>query len=268
MSNSQGKNDLLRGVPIAWPTLGLGLFAFLAWVSVFFLAIYQLAPLWILAIIATVATILAFTPMHDSSHRSAAKDRLANEVLGRIMALPLSAPFPAFRYLHLEHHKHTNNPKDDPDMWSGSGPRLLLPLRWATQDYYYYFFYLRAGGRPRGEMIEVVSTLLVLYGGALAFALAGYATEVFFLWFLPGRLALGFLAFAFDYLPHHPHTVLSRDDRYRATIVRESPWLTAILQFQNYHLVHHLYPGVPFYRYGKVWWAKRKELLDKGAKVV
>lgn len=30
------------------------------------------------------------------------------------------APFPAFRYVHLQHHKHTNDPELDPDMWSGA----------------------------------------------------------------------------------------------------------------------------------------------------
>ncbi|MBL4636473.1 MAG: fatty acid desaturase, partial [Kofleriaceae bacterium] len=231
-------------------------------------AAFQLLPLWSLALLSTVSTVLAFTPMHDASHKSAAKSKPINEVLGRLMALPLAAPFPAFRYLHLEHHKHTNNTKSDPDMWSGTGPRLLLPLRWITQDYYYYFFYLRSQNRAKLEVLEVVSTLVLIYGCAIALAFNGYATEVFVVWFIPGRVALGFLAFSFDYLPHHPHTVLSKDDRYQATVVRESRWLTPLLQYQNYHLVHHLYPGVPFYRYGRVWWAKRAELIEKGARVL
>jgi len=31
-----------------------------------------------------------------------------------------------------------------------------------------------------------------------------------FLWILPALFAVGFLAFAFDYLPHHPHSVQAR----------------------------------------------------------
>jgi fatty acid desaturase len=34
--------------------------------------------------------------------------------------------------------------------------------------------------------------------------------------------------------------------------------LTPVLLCQNYHLVHHLYPTVPFYRLLKVWNAKRQ----------
>jgi fatty acid desaturase len=33
--------------------------------------------------------------------------------------------------------------------------------------------------------------------------------------------------------------------------------LTPVLLYQNYHLVHHLYPTVPFYRLLKVWNAKK-----------
>lgn len=63
----------------------------------------------------------------------------------------VAAPFPAFRFVHLEHHKHTNDPALDPDHYrcvrvphsdqgatsvrerSGEGPKVLLPLHWLTQ---------------------------------------------------------------------------------------------------------------------------------------
>jgi len=32
--------------------------------------------------------------------------------------------------------------------------------------------------------------------------------------------------------------------------------LTPVLLYQNYHLVHHLYPTVPFYRYISIWRAR------------
>jgi fatty acid desaturase len=34
--------------------------------------------------------------------------------------------------------------------------------------------------------------------------------------------------------------------------------LTPLLLYQNYHLVHHVYPTVPFYRYLKIWKAKQR----------
>jgi len=76
------------------------------------------------------------------------------------------------------------------------------------------------------------------------------------------RLAILFLAFAFDYVPHRPHAITAAEDRYRATSVVESALLNVLLLGQNYHLVHHLYPGVPFYRYQSIWTRRRATLLQ------
>jgi beta-carotene hydroxylase len=143
-----------------------------------------------------------------------------------------------------------------------------LPLRWLTQDLHYYYRYFRAMRlRPKAEVVEAAVTLIALHALAGAIAMAGYGTEVLLFWLIPTRLALGMLAFAFDFLPHHPHSVPASEDRFQATGVLPSRWLTPLLISQNYHLVHHLYPGVPFYRYGRVWWSRRDQLIAKGARV-
>ena len=74
------------------------------------------------------------------------------------------------------------------------------------------------------------------------------------------------LSFSFDYLPHKPHFVLASENPYRATRLFADPLLTPIFLYQNYHLVHHLYPGIPFYRYARVWREKRDELTRRGAR--
>jgi hypothetical protein len=45
------------------------------------------------------------------------------------------------------HHRYVNDVGSgpshtglDPDHWGGSGPQVLLPLRWATNFFYYFFF--------------------------------------------------------------------------------------------------------------------------------
>jgi fatty acid desaturase len=35
--------------------------------------------------------------------------------------------------------------------------------------------------------------------------------------------------------------------------------LTPLLVYQNYHLIHHLYPTVPFYKMHKVWYLRYDE---------
>jgi fatty acid desaturase len=215
---------------VAWPTLALLVGALVVW-SVG-LATGSIAS-------SALGAYVAFTPLHEAAHRSLCRARWVNEVVGRVAAIPLLGPFPAVRYLHLEHHKHTNDPDRDPDHWSGRGPAWLLPLRWLTQDLHYYAVYLRRS-RPWRERIECVVTIAVLLA---------IASPV---WLIGSRIAVGVLAVLFDYLPHRPHVVTAKQDRYRATACRRGAALYVLTLGQSMHLVHHLYPGVPFYRYASV----------------
>ncbi len=142
----------------------------------------------------------------------------------------------------------------------------MLPLRWMTQDLHYYWFYIgRWSEHPRAERREVAVTLAGLLGIWGAMAAAGYGALALFAWILPARIAIAVLSFAFDYLPHTPHDTPASEDRYRATLLRPHPLLTPVLLYQNYHLIHHLYPGVPFYRYVAVWKERYDTLIDRGA---
>ena len=67
------------------------------------------------------------------------------------------------------------------------------------------------------------------------------------------------------YEPHAPHEVTVDVDRYRATVVRSGALWTFLLLGQNHHLVHHLFPAVPFHRLASVWRARRAELVAHGA---
>lgn len=257
---------LLRTPAVAWPTLLLGLAVPIAWLLVVVAAFAGHIPLGVATVVGAVLAYLSFTPMHDASHKSVCRVRGVNEALGRWAGLPLLAPFPAFRAMHLAHHAQTNHPEHDPDFWSGTGPAWQLPLRWLTQDLHYYGRFFRSLDRySRAEIIESAGGVALQFVGLAVAVALGHGWTFFFAVLLPARLGTAALAFAFDYLPHRPHTTLARDDRFRATHVFRERWLTPLLMGQNYHLVHHLYPGVPFYRYGKVWLDQRERLEARGA---
>jgi beta-carotene hydroxylase len=249
---------------VAWPTLALAGVALSLWFGGWALAVF--GYWWAALAMLTVSAYLAFTPMHDASHRGLSQLPFLNEVIGRVCSLTLFGPFAAFRYVHLEHHKHTNDEGKDPDAWSGRRPAWLLPLRWITQDAHYYFVYLKAG-RNRAEMAEVVGVLAAQLVAVVALCVSGRA-DLALVWFLSSRLALGFLAYSFDYLPHRPHTVRGKDNRYLATSVHPSFVLQVVLLNQNLHLIHHLHPAVPFYRYGKLWRQQEASLRAQGVRVL
>ena len=264
--------DALRIPTVAWPTIALLIGVYALFAGSTGLALTGHIPVWLAAALNTIAAFAAFTPMHDAAHRSVGRKRWLNEVIGRLAGLLLGAPFAAFRYVHLEHHKYTNEPGKDPDLYSGGGPRLLLPLRWMPQDLHYYVIWIRRWSeRPWRDKRALLIDLAVVIAIIATLNATGHTSEWLVFWFLPSRIAISMLAWSFDYVPHRPHTVPSREDRLRATHAVRGPFslpLTIPLLSQNYHIVHHLYPGVPFYGYPRVWWALKDELLAGGTKVV
>ncbi len=258
----------LRAPNIAWPTLLL----FGACLGIWLIVSIGLVQGWVSygwgMCINAIAAFVAFTPMHDASHRSIARAKWVNEAIGRVCAIILLAPFPAFRYVHLEHHKHTNDDHKDPDKWSGLGPTWLLPFRWLTQDLHYYVVYLSSWNeRKPKERWETLLSLLVIWPTLVTLCWMGYTLPVVFGWMIPSRFAIAFLAYSFDYLPHKPHHITSAEDRFKATLVRPSMLLTPVFLYQNFHLIHHLYPGVPFYRYAEIWRKQKDYLLAKGVEM-
>lgn len=259
------KVSALKSPRVAWPTIVFAVVTVFVWASTLTAFFVGAIPWSVALIISTIASFAVFTPMHDAAHNAIARQGWVNELIGRVSAFILTAPFPAFRYLHLTHHRHTNDEHEDPDLWSGRGPWFLLPFRWVTQDLHYYSFYgKRWSQQPLAHRIEMFVTFACLAALWSVFIYMGLGFELLVGWIVPARLALVLLAYGFDYLPHKPHTILAKDDRYRATLIRPNPLLTPILVYQNYHLVHHLYPGVPFYRYGAVWFERREQIVAKG----
>ena len=64
---------------------------------------------------------------------------------------------------------------------------------------------------------------------------------------------------------HVPHDTEQEVNFTCASTVREGlEWLlNSVMQYQNYHLIHHLYPTTPFYNNYKVWREIEPELRKK-----
>lgn len=261
-------DKLSRRPDIAWPTLALFAGALVIWFSSTTAALAGMLPTGLAIALNTIAAFWMFTVFHDASHNAVSQNRKLNDGIGRVAILFLS-PLPifrAFRFIHMQHHRFANETRDrDPDAWCGGGRWWTLPFRWATLDLFYYWFYLpRLKDRPAAERRETLASIVLGVTVVAALISAGYGLEMLLYWLIPARFAIFWLALAFDYLPHHPHGVPERDNRWKATSNRVGmEWLlTPILLYQNYHLVHHLYPRAPFYRYLKLWHAREAEHLS------
>lgn len=255
---------LTRRPDIAWPTVLLLVAAYAMFGLSTYAYVQGLLPLFWAIVLNTMAAYMSFTPAHDASHNAVSTNRQLNEWVGRI-ATALQSPVPffrTFRYIHMQHHRFTNDSAKDPDAYVGTGPRWLLPFKWATLDLGYFRYYLRPSvftRRPESERRELYWALLFGVAVIAAVTYAGWLEYYLLLFLLPTRIMAVFLALAFDFLPHYPHQAQATDEPFRATSNRVGmEWLlTPVLLYQNYHLVHHLYPTVPFYRCIKVWNARK-----------
>lgn len=263
--------DPAEPVPrVAWPTIallvaGVGLFAASTTAAV--------AGLWpdaAAVAVNAVAIFGLFTVSHDAAHHAASSAHGLNLWLGRI-ATPFFAPhasFTAWRFIHMQHHRFTNHDDGrDPDAYTTGGPRWQLPLRWATVDLHYLVFYVpKLASRPRRELVELATQWAIVGALAVACAAAGQFGGFLLLFVLPQRIAVAVLGWSFDYLPHHGLHAKATEGvgaRYRSTRNRigAERLLSPLMLYQNYHLVHHLHPLVPFYRYIAVWRRNEAEHL-------
>ena len=265
------------GVPVprlALPTLALFLVGLVVWCVSTWGALTRQWPLWLTIPVNAAVSFTMFTVLHDAVHYSISRRRWVNALLGRL-AIPFFVPYasaPLFGFVHIEHHRNTNEDlRADPDAWATDGPWWQLPFRWLTIDLWYACFYVRNVRRRSGrELAETVAVVAVVAAGLVVAGFTGTLWAVAVVLLIPGRIALGVLAWWFDWLPHHGLEVTQRENRYRATRIRVGlEWLlTPVLLYQNYHLVHHLHPSIPFYRYIAAWRRNEQAYLERDAAIM
>ena len=211
---------------------------------------------WCCFVLNMLALHMVGTVIHDACHNVAHPNRIMNAVLGHGSALMLCFSFPVFTRVHMQHHANVNDPDNDPDhLVSTLGPLWLINARFMYHEVYFF----RRRLWRKYELLEWVLARLVL---AVILAIACYYDfigYVFNFWFVPLAFVGLALGLFFDYLPHRP---FKERDRWKNARVYPSRILNWIIMGQNYHLVHHLWPSVPWYNYEKAYFAT-KPLLDR-----
>lgn len=266
---------LMTRPKIAWPTIALCVVAVVTFIAACVAAVNGRIPMYTALILNTLCSYISYTVLHEASHGLVSRNRFLNDSVGRIgfVLVTLTPFFRAYRFLHMTHHRHTNDPDKDPDYFCGSGTAWTLPLHWLFMDMAYVTTYFRPGfysSRPKIEKIDFWASMAFGAGLVAVCVWQGWIVELLVLYLIPTRIAQFALAITFDYLPHVPHNVKAEDNRFGATNNRiGAEWFFGPLCIgQNYHLSHHLYPGAPFYRYRKVWLARQAmHQADKPATV-
>jgi beta-carotene hydroxylase len=216
-------------------------------------------PHWLCFSVNTLALHCSGTVIHDACHQSAHRNRIINDMLGHCSALILAFAFPVFTRVHLQHHGNVNHPKDDPDHYvSTGGPLWLIAVRFL---YHEVFFFQRRLWRNYELLEWFISRLIIItiVYISVQYHFLGYILNF---WFIPAFLVGIALGLFFDYLPHRPFT-----DRNRWKNARVYPGkvLNILILGQNYHLIHHLWPSIPWYNYQPAYDLMKPLLDEKGS---
>ncbi len=274
------EKEFARGLSpaVAWPTLALALILPPSTIGLALLGLYDVVPAWACTLPLGLMAYAHYTLVHEAIHGNivARPKSLAwiNTLIGWIGAFGLGAGWHVLQRTHLLHHSHTNTEKD-PDIYvKGSFGRLtltwlrgtltgLVPIAAAR-------FVFRSGyARLRGVFTERELWLSSIYPAVTLVLLAiaiptGHVLDWLLLWFIPRRIAGFLLMVFFQWLPHFP---FDRTDRYGNTRISLWPGGDVLLLQQNLHLMHHLWPSVPFYNYRALFTRLKPVLMSEGSRI-
>ncbi|MFM9159865.1 MAG: beta-carotene hydroxylase, partial [Dolichospermum sp.] len=207
----------------------------------------------------TLALHCSGTIIHDACHQSAHRHRIVNAILGHCSALILAFAFPVFTRVHLQHHGNVNHPDDDPDHYvSTGGPLWLIAVRFL---YHEVFFFQRRLWRNYELLEWFISRLIIItiVYISVQYHFLGYILNF---WFIPAFLVGITLGLFFDYLPHRPFV---ERNRWQNARVYPGKVLNILILGQNYHLIHHLWPSIPWYNYQPAYYLMKPLLDEKGS---
>ena len=151
-------------------------------------AIIQPGEIWMHVFVGIVPIHFAFTIWHEAAHGTVSNRRWVNHVVGVLGMLPYMTPYFIQRHVHLDHHRHLNEPGQDPNEVYAGGPLWELPLR---------YWRLASAARkavaddPRTSAMKRSDTffLLLVLGIWGAAIFTGTFTALFFAWSASSALA-------------------------------------------------------------------------------
>lgn len=231
----------------------------------------------LLSVILTGVAITQFLSLqHEVLHGHPFRNAALNEALV-FPAFAILVPYRRFRDTHLQHHHDPalTDPYDDPEsnfqdpeVWAG------LSKPWQTL--------LRLNNTLLGRIVlgPLVGTLLFIEGdfalirrgqrGVLAawvLNLIGLIPVLVWLHWagmpIPGYLLAIYLAMALlkirTFLEHRAHETF----RARTVIIEDRGPLALLFLNNNFHVVHHMHPAVPWYRIPALYAARKEHYLRR-----
>ncbi|MEQ8790736.1 MAG: fatty acid desaturase [Pirellulaceae bacterium] len=200
-----------------------------------------------------------FSLMHEGMHGNFFRNRRWDRWYGFVIGLPSLFPVSEYTANHLLHHKHTRSEQDPDEMLNLARNKTLQSLlfygMFFVGTYFYlvhipYVVYTRGTRRERAaaatERILIAGVLGCLLLSAWRF---GFLDVVLHCWFIPLLVATVFVNLRL--CAEHQMTEGNHPLR-RARTVTSNKLCSFFNVHLNYHLEHHLFPGIPWYNLPKL----------------
>lgn len=206
-----------------------------------------------------VVLIALFAPLHETIHRTAFKSRWLNDGVGWLCGLLLVLPTEYFRFFHFAHHRHTQNPLEDPEL---SSPKPTTVAQWLVHVSGWNYWRAEVGGliahafgrtpepflaapRAAARIVTEARVVLTVYMLIAAVAAAAGSWTPLTYWVLPALAGQPFLRFYLlaehTLCPLVPDMLANSRTTHSNAIVRFLAWN------MPYHAEHHAFPSVPFH---------------------
>jgi len=266
---------------VEWPTVILaatiygGFLALTFWWQALPLIVVALAGGWLIAWHGSL--------QHEVIHGHPTGNQRINDAIGSI-PLSLWLPYEIYRESHLEHHRdeHLTDPIEDPESsyftrtaWESLGGTGRLLARWNTTllgrltigPAVMFLSFLaqelrlvRAGepGRARIWAVHLAGVAVVLLWVVVV---CGMPFWLYFLGFV-------YLGAAMTRLRSYAEHRYAERHEERTAIVENSHLFGLLFLYNNLHVLHHLRPGISWYRLPTVYRQNRETLIGSNGGLV
>jgi fatty acid desaturase len=239
--------------------LALHLFMLLAAGILVFLSPPLLLPLAML--IFGLVQVALFAPVHETMHLTAFASRRANRIVGWLAACPSLLNWHYYSAFHLAHHRHTQDPAQDPEL-TPPAPETLgaYLLRVSGVNYWRARFkvivdawrgdmsaYPYIAAKDRKTVIASIRWMSVFVAALATGSGAAFGWWVpFVFWIGPQLLAQPFLRLYL--LTEHTGCTEDANGLTNTRTTLTNPVVRLLMWNMGFHAEHHLFPSIPFHR--------------------
>ena len=220
-------------------------------------------PLWQgVMLVHGILLVFLFAAEHESIHGTAFDTYRLNIWTAHVAGLILILPPQWFRYFHFAHHRHTNDPENDPELASPR-PSTLAQYVWHISGIPYWmaliktmvsnalamrsddFVPKRGQERVKREARMYLFVYILLFLSSVTMN----SLALLYVWIIPVLIGQPFLRLTLLaehlFCPLEANMLHNSRTTFTTRVVRWISWNMA------FHAEHHAYPAVPFHKLPK-----------------